>query len=309
MGMRIQTNISSVNAQRMLRGTTLALNSHMEKLSSGYRINKAADDAAGLAISEKLRSDVRGLTQAKRNANDAISLVQTAEGGLNEISNIVIRLRELGVQAASDTLGNVERGYLQREFGELKNEIDRIAYSTEFNGTKLLVGRTELPDIIVKNSNPPPLEFQVAQNYIPDVDGLDQKNPVDIIRLDLQDFNALTYGEGSLEIGFGGDEDSIRVDSKQGAQKALSQLDNAIERVNYYRASLGATQNRLLSAVSNLGTQIENQEAAKSRIRDTDYAEEASNLAKQQVLQNAGVSVLAQANQQPQLALKLLSGV
>jgi flagellin len=290
----------------MLRNTTLALNSHMEKISSGYRINKAADDAAGLAISEKLRADVRGLAQAKRNANDAISLVQTAEGGLNEITNIVVRLRELGVQAASDTIGNIERGYLQREFSELKNEIDRIAYSTEYNGTKLLTGNAELPEVLAQNSNPAPLEFQVAQNYYPEIDGLDQKNPVNIIRFELQDFKALTHGDGSLNLGQGNEEGSVRVDTKQEAQSSLSKLDFAIEKVNNYRASLGATQNRLISTVSNLGIQIENLESAKSRIKDTDYAEEASNVAKQQVLQQAGVSVLAQANQQPSLALKLL---
>lgn len=307
MGLRIQTNVPSITGQRHLGLTTQALNSRMEKLSSGYRINKAADDAAGLAISEKLRADVRGLSQAKRNAADGISLVQTAEGGLNEITNIVVRLRELTVQAASDTIGNIERGYLQKEFSSLKDEIDRIALASEFNGTRLLVGNAELPDVMRADSNPPPLEIQVGADWIRQVDGLDQRNPVNIIRIDLQDLNALTDGPGSLNLGSTENADGTRVDNKVAAQQSMERIDDALERINSYRATLGAIQSRLGSAVSNLGIHIENIESAKSRIKDSDFAEETAAVAQKQIMQQAGVSVLTQANRMPELALKLLS--
>lgn len=155
MGLRVQTNISSINAQRNLSVSTLLLAKHTERVSSGYRVNRAADDAAGLAISEKLKSQVRGLIQARRNTSDGISLIQTAEGGLNEISAMLIRLKELSIQSASDTIGDLERGHIQKEFVALKDEIDRIAYSTEFNGTRLLTGQADIPPVLKENSNPP----------------------------------------------------------------------------------------------------------------------------------------------------------
>jgi len=306
MGLRIQTNVQSIVAQRMLGINTREVNSRMEKLSSGFRINRAADDAAGLAIAENLKSDVRGLTQAKRNANDGISLVQTAEGGLNEITNIVARLRELSVQGASDTIGPVERGFLQKEFGALKDEIDRIAYASDFNGTRLLVGNNPVPDALLHNHNPPPLEIQVGKDYFREVDGLHVANPTHVIRVDLRELNAMTEGEGSLQIGNSQSADGTRVDTKDKAQQSIMVLDSALERINGYRATLGAIQNRLTSTVGNLGSQIENLEQAKSRIKDADFAEESSAMAKANVLQQAGVSVLTQANQLPQLALKLL---
>jgi|1048.fasta_scaffold13317_3 flagellin len=306
MGLRIQTNVQSINAQRQLGLSTARLNSHMEKLSSGFRINKAADDAAGLAISENLRTEVRGMQQARRNAQDGISLVQTAEGGLNEITNILSRLRELSVQAASDTIGPVERGFLQKEFGALKEEIDRIANSSDFNGTKLLVGQSQFPAEIEAQGNPPPLEIQVGTNWNQMLDGREQENPVNIIRIDLQEMNALTDGPGSLDLGSAQNPEGARIDSKEFAQLSMDKIDQAIERVNSYRANLGAIQNRLQSAVSNLGIRIENLDAAKSRIKDADFAEETAGMTQQQILQQAGVAVLSQSNQLPQLALKLL---
>lgn len=278
----------------------------MEKLSSGFRINKAADDAAGLAISENLRTEVRGMQQARRNAQDGISLVQTAEGGLNEITNILSRLRELSVQSASDTIGPVERGFLQKEFGALKQEIDRIANSADFNGTKLLVGQTQLPAELEAGGNPPPLEIQVGTNWNQMLDGKEQQNPTNIIRIDVQEMNALTEGPNSLDIGGPESAEGTRIDTKELAQLSMDKLDKAIERVNSYRATLGAVQNRLQSAVSNLGNRIENLDAAKSRIKDADFAEETAGMTQQQILQQAGVAVLSQSNQLPQLALKLL---
>ena len=307
MGMRIQTNVSSLFAQRQLGISTASMNNHLSKLSSGYRINKAADDAAGLAISEKMKANIRSLGQAKRNASDGVSLVQTAEGGLNEITNIIVRLKELTVQAASDTIGNVERGYLQREFGSLKDEIDRIATASEFNGTKLLAGRTPLPPELSENSNPPPLEIQVGPNYFQPIDGLDVRNPVNIIRIDLQDLNATTDGPGSLDLGSGENADGTRIDSKEAAQMSMRRIEIALDQVNSYRATLGAIQNRLGSAISNLGTQTENIESAKSRIKDADFAEETAAVAQKSIMQQSGVSVLSQTNKMPELALKLLS--
>lgn len=307
MGLRVQTNISSINAQRNLAVSTLALAKHTERVASGYRINRAADDAAGLAISEKLRSQVRGLIQAKRNTNDGISLIQTAEGGLHEISNMLIRLKELTVQAASDTIGDNERGHIQKEFVALKDEIDRIAYSTEFNGTRLLTGASEIPAVLKENSNIPPLEIQVGASYYTEVDDLHTvRNPTHIIRINLEKINALTGGEGSLEIGSVTDEEGTRVDKKIHAQKSMLRIDKAIDKVNEYRAILGAIQNRMQYAVANTSMTTENLEAAKSRIKDSDYAEESSQVVQQGILQKAGISVLSQANQIPEMALKLL---
>ena len=307
MGLRIQTNVQSINAQRQLGLSTQRLNSHMEKLSSGFRINKAADDAAGLAISESLKSEIRGLQQARRNAQDGISLVQTAEGSLNEITNIISRLRELSVQAASDTIGPTERGFLQKEFSALKNEIDRIANAADFNGTKLLVGQSKVPEELMRNGNMPPLEIQVGADWNYLSDGPDVGNPTNVIRIDLQDMNAMTEGPNSLDIGTPESSDGTRIDTKETAQLSIERLDNAIEKVNSYRATLGAVQNRLQSSVNNLGIRIENLDSAKSRIKDADFAEESAGMTQQQILQQAGVAVLSQSNQLPQLALKLLS--
>jgi len=310
MGLRIRTNVASLNAQRRLGMTTDALNSSGNKLASGERINKSADDAAGLAISENLRADVRSLSQARRNALDGVSLVQTAEGGLVETTNMIVRLRELAVQAASDTVGNVERGFLDKEYQSLKSEIDRIANSTEFNGTRLLVGGRDIGDELFGEANSFPLEIQVSKDYYPQNDALNAENPVNIIRIDLQNLNSFSTGDNSLQINQSmAGEEVAGIGNKVGAQLSIGRLDDALTRVNDYRAYLGAIQNRLSSSINNLGTQIENLDTARSRIRDTDYAAETADFTKAKILQQAGSSVLAQANQAPQIALGLLQSM
>jgi flagellin len=306
VGLRIRTNLPSLTGQRHLNRTSAALSASLERLSSGQRINKAADDSAGLAISEKMNAKIRSLAQAKRNAQDGISLVQTAEGGLNEISNIVARLRELSVQAASDTIGNRERAFLQEEFGQLKNEIDRIASVVDFNGTHLLMGDDQVPEVFRAYHNFSPLEVQVGENYHPAVDSKMAQNPTNIIRIDMSQLVATTTGERSLHLGKSGDENEVRIDSKSAAQLAIARLDGALDQVSSYRSQLGAIQNRLQSSINNTAIQIESTSAAKSRIRDTDYAQESAEATQQQILQQSGVAVLSQAVKLPQLALKLL---
>lgn len=306
MGLRLATNVASIVGQRHVRNITGRLNTSQERLSSGYRINHAADDAAGLAISEGMGSEIRGLEVARRNASDGISLVQTAEGGLNEISNILTRLRELSVQAASDTIGDQERSFLQKEFGQLKDEIDRIALSSEFNGNRLLVGDTPMPESLLKNSNRPPLEIQVGAVFHADVDGPEVRNPMDIVRVDLRRLNAMTDGAGSLNIGGVENPEGTRVDSKQAAQMTIERVAEALNQVNDYRAELGSIQNRLGSVINNISIRVENLSAARSRIKDADFAVETSHLVQDTILQKAGISMLAQSNQMPELALKLL---
>jgi flagellin len=245
-------------------------------MSSGTRITKAADDAAGLAISEKLKAQIRSTSQANRNANDGISMVQTAEGGLDEISNMLTRLRELSIQSASDTVGNTERSFSNMEYQQLKSEIERIANVTEFNGTKLLKGEGDK------------LDFQI---------GINNDDFQDRISYDVKMTDAKLSGLGITDIDVG---------SKEGAQTSLSTIDNAIETVSGQRAALGAIQNRLVSTSNNLQVTNENLNAANSRIRDVDYAEVAAENAKNNILAQAGTSVLAQANAQGQNALKLI---
>jgi flagellin len=277
MGLRINTNVQSLGAQRSLSKNNRNLNDNLRKLSSGERITRAADDAAGLAISEKLKSEIRSMRQAKRNADDGISLIQTAEGGLSEISNIIIRLRELAIQAASDTVGNTERGFSDIEFQSLKEEIERISKSSEFNGRHLLDGTSGLVEIQVGTQNNP---FNDRIKY---------------------DGTAINSTLASLGL------DGNTVASKEGAQMSLQSLDDALVQVNGFRAELGAVQNRLTSVVDNLGVAEENLSEANSRIRDVDVASETAKLTKNQILTQAGTSVLAQANQAPNFALKLLS--
>jgi len=306
MGLRIQTNIQALTAQRNLVVATESNDKSMERLASGYRINKAADDAAGLAISEKLKADIRGLNMAKRNANDGVSLVQTAEGGLNEVGNILSRLRELAVQSSSDTIGNVERGFLNKEYTALKDEIDRITNATEYNGTRLLVGNQEAVDpALVNRSNPYPLEIQVGKDHFASVDNRGENNPVNVIRLDLSQLNTNTDSNG-LNLGKGTDDSGTRVDSKESAQMSIGTLDSAIQKVAEYRSYLGAIQSRLGSTINNLSVQTENFAAANSRIRDTDFADESAKLTQSNILKQAGVAVLSQATQSPQAALRLL---
>ncbi len=276
MGFRIATNVQSINAQRNLSLSTDRQASSFSKLSSGTRITKSGDDAAGLAISEKLKGSIRSMQQANRNANDGISLIQTAEGGINEVSNILLRLRELSVQAASDTVGDVERGFTNKEFQALKSEIDRISQVTKFNGTSLLNGSGKT------------LDFQVGIDNSPENDRLQyatQATDVTLGRLGLSQ-----TGTTSKEI----------------AQENLGKIDMAIQQVNDNRAGLGALQNRLSSTVQNLSISTENLSAANSRIRDTDFAMETSELTKQSILSQAGTAVLTQANGSQNLALKLL---
>jgi len=305
MGLRIASNVQSLTAQRNLGAATEANNASMEKLASGMRINKAADDSAGLAISEKLKADIRGLNMARKNASDGVSLIQTAEGGLNEVGNILSRLRELAVQGSSDTVGDTERGFLNKEFSELKNEITRISKSTEYNGTLLIAGESDGNDESLRaRSNSYPLEVQIGKNYFSSVDSKENATPVNVLRIDLQDINA-TVGENGLKLGDSSDE-GAHVSDKVSAQTSIDMLDGAITKVSGYRATLGALQNRLNSAMANLSVQSENANAANSRIRDTDFAEESAKLTQTNILKQSGVAVLGQANQTPQLALRLL---
>jgi flagellin len=277
MGFRVTTNIASVNAQRNLANSQTNIQDSYAKLSSGSRINKAADDAAGLAISEGLKADIRSARQANRNANDGISMVQTAEGGLNEISNIVTRLRELGIQAASDTVGDKERGMINVEVQQLKSEAQRIAVTTKWGSNNLLDGTS------------PNFDFQV---------GIHNNESEDRITFHAGDNSATLDALGLSGVDYA---------TKEGAQEALAQLDEAHTRVNSTRANLGALQNRLVSTTQNLGISEENMSAANSRIRDTDVANASAELTRNNVLLQAATATLAQANATPSIALKLLS--
>ncbi len=277
MGLRVTTNLASINAQKSMGQSTREIQRSFAQLSSGSRITKAADDAAGLSISETLKSTIRGYGQANRNANDGISMVQVAEGGLGEISNILTRLRELGVQAASDTVGDTERGFINKEVQQLKNEMERIAQSTRFGKSKLLNG-----------------------------EGEDYAFQIDINNNDFEDriaFNASELEATTAALGIEGFDFS----DKNDAREALEVLEDAQRNVNGMRANLGAIQNRLVSTTENLGTAIENFSAANSRIRDADIAQSSAELARNNVLLNASVGILAQANAQPALALRLIS--
>jgi len=276
MGLRINTNLQAMIAQRNLDQNRRAQEGSLERLSSGNRINRAGDDAAGLAISERIRASTRSLSQAGRNAQDGISMIQVAEGGTNEISNILVRMRELSIQAASDTIGDKERSFIDKEVQQLRSEIDRIATTTEFNGTKLL------------NGSGNKLEIQV---------GINNNAAQDRLVFDAQQQNV---GTESLGI------EGISTANKQSSQENLAKLDSALTRLNENRSALGALQNRLQSTINNIGTYRENLEAARSRIRDTDMAAETSELTKNNILAQAGISVLGQANANPQQVLKLL---
>ena len=310
MGLTIRTNVASLTAQRRLGQSSDALQSSMAKLSSGSRINKAADDAAGLAISENLRADIRGLNVAKRNALDGVSMVQTAEGGLEETTNMLVRRRELAVQGSSDTIGKQERGFLNKEYLQLKDEIDRIALSTEFNGTHLLMGNAAKDfgdELMNGNTGDNPLEIQIGKDYYKENDAIDARNPVNIIKIDMSKLNGFTSGEGSLNIGRA--EEGTQVIDKASAQGSITALDSAINRVNEQRAYLGAIQNRFTSTIANLGSQVENLDTARSRIRDTDFAAETATFTQSKILEQAGTSILGQANQLPQMALSLLQNL
>jgi flagellin len=274
MGLRVNTNVASINAQRNLSSVTDRLGNNFRRLSTGLRISTAADDAAGLAISERLRSQVRSLEQAKRNANDGISFVQTAEGALNEVSSILVRLRELAVQSANGSVSNQDKETLDEEFQSLVSEINRIGQSTEFNGIKLLDGSSTS------------VSFQV---------GFGTQSGIDTLSVSLAATLSSDLSLNSLDIGSGGSYTS-----------AINAIDNAINSVSSLRGSLGAVQNRLGSTINNLAIQVENLSAAESRIRDVDVAYETAQLTRNNILQQASISILGQANAQPQSALTLL---
>jgi len=285
MGMRINTNVASLNAQRNLRKTGLEVNHSLEKLSSGYRINRAGDDAAGLAISENLKAQIRGLKQATRNAEDGISLVQIAEGGLNEISNILIRLRELAVQAASDTVDDIERKFLDVEYENLLSEVERIAQATTYGHTTLLNGSNAVFDIQI---------------------GVNNNAMIDRLTFDASKANATPTALGIAATGVDTDSEQSDKPGKIRSQESLAAIDKAIVQVNAIRADFGAIQNRLQSTINNQLISIENLSTANSRVRDVDVAEETAQLAKNNILAQAGTSVLAQANQATAMALQLL---
>ena len=276
MGLRINTNVVSLAAQRALGNSNANQKQSLERLSSGSRINRAADDAAGLAISEKVKAQIRGLKQAERNANDGISLIQTAEGGLTEISGILNRLRELSIQSASDTISDTEREFTNLEYQNLKKEVDRISQVTSFNGRNLLNGEGGTYEIQI---------------------GVNNGKFEDRISFETENLDSTKSGLGIGELG---------IDSKEGAQESLATLDNAINQVSGQRAYLGASQNRLTSTINNLQVFTENLSEANSRIRDTDFADETAKNTQYNILTNAGSAVLAQTNSQGASALKLI---
>jgi len=277
MALTINTNVASLNAQRNLNTTQTQLAKSMERLSSGLRINRAGDDAAGLAISQNMQANIRSMNQAVRNANDGISLVQTAEGALNETSSILLRMRELGTQAANGTLSDTQRDNIQVEFKSLQDEIDRISNVTDFNGTKLLNGAL---------SAGTGMNLQI---------GTGTTTANDIISVKVSKADTATL---SVNTSF--------VSTEAGARSALTSIDNAIAAVATARGGLGAIQNRLQSTINNLQVAVENTSAANARIVDVDVASESANMTRAQILTQAGVSILSSANQTPQLALKLL---
>lgn len=276
MGMRITTNVASLNAQRTMVNSQREIQKSFAQLSSGSRITKAADDAAGLGISENLKSQIRSLSQAGRNANDGISMVQVAEGGLTETSNILTRMRELAIQASSDTVGGQERKYVNDEVQQLKSEMQRISQTTRYGKTSLLDGQS------------PNFDIQV---------GINNNSFEDRITFKASDIDSRISTLGIEGIDFS---------SKEGAQDALMSIDTAQGTVASYRSNLGALQNRFQSTVENLGVQHENLSSANSRIRDTDVAASASESARNNILLQSSASVLSQANQIPNLALKMI---
>ncbi len=276
MGLRVNTNSASINAQRNLASVTDRLSGNFRRLSTGLRISTAADDAAGLAISERLRSQIRSLDQAKRNANDGISMAQTAEGALNEVSSILTRLRELAIQSSNGSVSNQDKETLDQEFQSLVSEVNRIGSSTEFSGIKLLDGSTSS------------VSFQV---------GFGTTTGTDTISVSLSPALSTSLSLNSLDIGSGG-----------ATTTAITNIDAAINTVSGLRGTLGAVQNRLGSTINNLSITVENLSAAESRIRDVDVAYETAQLTRNQILQQASIAVLGQANSLPQSALSLLGG-
>lgn len=277
MGLRINTNVASQEVQKNLKVNTAGQETEFARLSSGKRITKSADDAAGLAIAKKLEASTKGLKMASRNANNGISMVQVAEGGLNEATNILTRLRELSVQAASDTVGEQERGYLDLEYQQLNQELDRIARTTSFNGMNLLNGES-------KNGT---LDFHVGAYG--------------------GELNKIQFDAGATDATIESlNMDGTTISDKGDASDNLSKIDEAIDKVSGFRANLGAIQSRLQTTVSNLENAAVNQDAARSRIEDVDVAESTAKVASLNIMKSAGISTLAQANDLPVNALKLV---
>ncbi len=281
MAIFVNTNVQSLTAQRKLDKSQTSASKSLQRLSTGLRINSAADDAAGLAISEKLKSQTRSLEQAQRNANDGVSLVQTAEASVEQMQGILGRMRELSVQSSNGTLSSSDREFLNSEFSSLRSELDRIADTSEFNGIKLLQG-----------SASGGVDFQIGIN--------DSANDRISVKITSSRSDDLGGTAASLKL----DQQSISQASK--AQDSLASIDKAINQLSSVRSGLGSVQNRLSVSVDNLGSTIENMAAANQRIRDVDVAKETANLTKSQILVQAGLSVLAQANQSPQIALGLI---
>jgi len=308
MGLRIKTNVQSLIAQRRLGESTKAASESYEKLASGQRVNRAADDAAGLAVSENIRAKTRALDVSKRNANDAISYIQVAEGGLNETTSIIVRMRELAAQAASDTIGNRERSFLNEEFQQLKMEAQRIVDGTEFNGSRVLQVEKQKP-----------MQIFVGASYRGKIDGEEQEFDLatdpDLITIDLQSLEGLQEALFAVT-----KNEDLRIvpDSDEGGAADLGGddntpalfgiMDDALNKIAEYRATLGSIQSRMNSAITNIDISNENLQAAQSRIRDVDYASETAKLTTNRILQQAGASVLTQANTSSEFALQLLRG-
>lgn len=273
MALFVNTNVSSLNAQRQLTNSGTSLDVSFERLSSGFRINRAADDAAGLQISDRLTSQIQGLNQAVRNANDAISLTQTAEGALSEVTNSLQRIRQLAVQSQSGINSSADRTALQSEVSALKQEISRIGTDTQFGGVDILTGSFSASFLVGANAN--------------------QTISVNLSREG-------GFGASGLSLG------ETTVATVKGASAAITAIDNAISSIGSQRADLGALQNRFQSTIRNLSNISENVTGARSRIRDTDFATETAELTRNQIVQQASLSVLSQANQRPQTALSLL---
>lgn len=305
MGLRIKSNVESLIAQRRLTENRRALGESLERMSSGQRINRSADDAAGLAVSESIRARTRSLEVAKRNANDGISYLQVAEGGLNETTSIIVRMRELAAQAASDTVGNRERAFLDKEFQQLRQEVGRIVESTEFNGSKLLKA----------DGNKPIQLFVGASNRASDGDGnppdIDPETDPDVLTINTEEVAKLNDAlaritEDEIAILPDGDDGGAQDLGPAGTGDLFNRMDTALNSIAEYRATLGSVQSRLNSTITNIEISNENLSAAMSRIRDVDYASETAKFATSKILMQAGVSVLSQANTSSEFAMQLL---
>ncbi len=306
--MRINHNITAMNAYRNLTATNDKINESLERLSSGYRINRAADDAAGLAISEKMRAQIRGLDMAKKNSQDAISLIQTAEGALNEAHAILQRMRELAVQAANDTNTDKDRDAVQQEIEQLRLELDRISDATEFNTKKLITGEFSESG----------LNFQIGANEGQTVNM--KMNEMTAVALGIAGSMAIQVpvrnADGSIALDENGnaiteektENATVSVATSANAEKAIEIINSAIERVSEERARYGAMQNRLEHTINNLRVSAENLQAAESRIRDADMASEIVEFSKNKIIAQSGTAMLAQANAAPQGILQLLNG-